>query len=675
MTETIVVAEPRAGDGDVTGGYREPAAGWRWTARVAVLVPIVVAVVRALAHGWFPIGDAALLAIRAYDVATPNHPLLGSWTSASFALGIDVNNPGPLYPDLLAPFMWTFGRVFGIGVATAIGVGTINAVAALGTALVGARIGGWRAERWMLLLVAALMWSMGSELLIDIWQPHALLLPFCALVALTVAVACGDTMMLPVWLGVASLIVQTHVAYVYAVSVLVLIVAIALALRLRAERGDEPWGSVTTRVARGKPFVWSVVVLVLAWIQPLWEQLFGGGEGNLQRLATHAGEGDLTVGGGTAVKIVSAVVALPPWWTRSGFEDTIRNTPLTDTANGPRLFVPDLPSPAVAVLGLVIVAALLAFLIAVLRRPSQRPARMACIVSLAMLATAVAGLSVQAVTRTGLGSHQVRWLFALSVIVHISILWGAVEWAAQRWTGGRWYGRWLDVGVGVVLAALTIANVPFYAHDLGPTADREAQSTLERTFDDIDRFDPGGAVVYDIDNLTPFEPYSTAVMMRLRERGIDFRFSDGPMLRQMGEHRRVDGSEVAHLRQFQRAEALLYDGDGCIVSLRSGVPATEEEAADALIAAAADDLASGSVAVDVSGLPDNVVEFVQSATGGNHDDAFRIVVSSLLIDLASQGRLQPTPAIQAAVDEHKLIEDRVNSTFLLTATPASTCTG
>jgi hypothetical protein len=103
--------------------------------------------------------------------------------------------------------------------------------------------------------------------------------------------------------------------------------------------------------------------------------------------------------------------------------------------------------------------------------------------------------------------------------------------------------------------------------------------------------------------------------------------------------------------------------------LRSGVPAADEEAADAVIAAAADDLASGSVAVDVSGLPDNVVSFVQSATGGNHDDAFRIVVSSLLLDLASQHRLQMTPAIQAAVDEHTLIEDRVNSTFLLTANP------
>jgi hypothetical protein len=671
MTETYVEAEPRSVDGGVAGVYREPSPAWRWAARAAVLLPIVVAVVRALVNGWFPIGDAALLAIRAYDVGTPHHPLLGSWTSASFALGIDVNNPGPLYPDLLAPFMWTFGRAFGIATATAIGVGTINAAAALGTALVGARIGGWRAERWMLLLVAGLMWSMGSELLIDIWQPHALLLPFCALVALTIAVACGDLIILPVWAGVASLIVQTHVAYVYAVSVLVGVVAVALALRLRTVRGDAPWASLGGRVLRTKTFGWTVAVLVLAWSQPLWEQLFGTGEGNLQRLATHAGEGDLTVGAGTSVKIVSSVVALPPWWTRGGFEDSIANTPLTETADGPRLFVPDLPGPVLAIVALVVVAGLLVALIVTLRRADQLPARMACVVSLAMLAVAVAGLSAQAVTRTGLGSHQVRWLFALSVIVHVSIVWGAVEWAFCRWPGWRASGRWLDVGVGVVLAVFTLANLPFHAHDLGPTADREAQATLDRSFDDIDRFESQGAVVYDIDNLTPFEPYSTAVMMRLRERGVEFRFSDEPMLRQMGEQRRVDGTEVGHLRQFQRAEALLYDGDGCIVSLRSGVSAADEETADALTAAAAEDLAGGAVAVDVEGLPDDVVAFVQSATGGSADDAFRIVVSSLLPDLVEQGRLQPTPSIAAALEQHELIEDRVNSTLLVTATPCA----
>jgi hypothetical protein len=103
------------------------------------------------------------------------------------------------------------------------------------------------------------------------------------------------------------------------------------------------------------------------------------------------------------------------------------------------------------------------------------------------------------------------------------------------------------------------------------------------------------------------------------------------------------------------------------------VSPADEEVADALIAAAAADLASGAVTVDVEGLPDDVAGFVQSAVGDNHDDAFRIVVSSLLPDLVEQGRLQPTPAIAAAIDEHDLIEHRVNSTLLVTATPATVC--
>ena len=97
MTESALVA-PHDNDrgrapGRATAG---PPSHWRWALRLAVLLPIVVAVVRAVANDWFPVGDNALLAIRAADVGTRHHPLLGSWTSASLALGTDVNNPGPL---------------------------------------------------------------------------------------------------------------------------------------------------------------------------------------------------------------------------------------------------------------------------------------------------------------------------------------------------------------------------------------------------------------------------------------------------------------------------------------------------------------------------------------------------------------------------------------------------
>ena len=98
----------------------------RWVLRSLAVVPIVVAVTRAVATGWLPVGDNGMLVVRAADVGTTHHPLFGSWTSASLTLGVNVNNPGPLYQDLLAPFEWTMGRSFGLGVGVAVGVGVVN---------------------------------------------------------------------------------------------------------------------------------------------------------------------------------------------------------------------------------------------------------------------------------------------------------------------------------------------------------------------------------------------------------------------------------------------------------------------------------------------------------------------------------------------------------------------
>ena len=74
---------------------------------VAALVPFLTAVVRALVNDWFPIGDGAQLYIRATDVLTRHHPWIGSGSSASVSLGFQVNNAGPTYFDLVAPFART----------------------------------------------------------------------------------------------------------------------------------------------------------------------------------------------------------------------------------------------------------------------------------------------------------------------------------------------------------------------------------------------------------------------------------------------------------------------------------------------------------------------------------------------------------------------------------------
>lgn len=665
MPETLV--EPASGAPSVRTA--PPATRWRVAVRLVVLLPIVIAAVRAVLSGWFPVGDSALLAVRAADVGTADHPWLGSWTSASLALGVDVNNPGPLYHDMIAPFMWTVGRVAGYGAGVAVGVATINALAAWGALAAADRIGGWRMERWIALGIAALTWAMGSELLIDIWQPHALLLPFVCFLVLTVGLTTGSWRLLPWWLGVVSLIVQTHVAYVYvvaAVSVSVVVVGIRH-LRAAAARDGRLMGVAVADVLRTPTALAVGVVTAVAWAQPVIEQFTGPGEGNLQRLATSAGGGDLTVGTGTAVRIVAAVTAVPPSWARWGWEDTVPSTALTKTADGPQLVVDGLPGATAALIGLGLLVTVLVALITLLRSPAQRQARAAAALSLLCLAVAVIGVSIQTVTVTGLGNHQVRWIFALAVFIDVSILWGVVELVRQRRPTLRSGEPALLAAIGV----LVVANVPFHAHDLGPTADREAAATLDRVFDDLDAFDPGGPVRFDTSTLRPFEPYSGAVLMRLRELGIPFRFDAEIDVRQFGEHRRADGSEVGTLRQYDRVEALLYDGDGCTLSLRSGIPPDAEATVDGVIAAASADVLG--TPVDTSGLATDVADLVARASAGDEPSAFAVVAVGILPELVEQGRIASTSAIAAAVTEDGPITERVSTAVRIVASPASLC--
>ena len=126
-------------------------------------------------------------------------------------------------------------------------------------------------------LSAGLAWSMGSELLFDAWQPHAMLLPFWALLILLWALAAGHARGRSRGSSaVASLLVQTHLAFVYVVAIIggAAIVAGSSSWPRRPRSGDE-----RRRSRWRRPLVASAIVVVLAWIQPLLDQVVG--EGNL----------------------------------------------------------------------------------------------------------------------------------------------------------------------------------------------------------------------------------------------------------------------------------------------------------------------------------------------------------------------------------------------------------
>src|SRR5262245_31372740 len=146
------------------------------------------------------IGDNGLILLRAEDVATAHHPLLGTWTSASQAAGRTISNPGPLWFDALAPFV----KVAGPSVGLAVAVMVANLAAIVGAAWAAQRVGGQRAMVLTTALSAGLAWTMGSELLFDPWQPHAMLLPFWCLLVMCWGLAAGVLIMAHFVVGITS---------------------------------------------------------------------------------------------------------------------------------------------------------------------------------------------------------------------------------------------------------------------------------------------------------------------------------------------------------------------------------------------------------------------------------------------------------------------------------------
>lgn len=666
---TVDEAATSTATGDEPGPTdHRPLHRWRWALYAATVLPFVTAAVRAIRHDWFPIGDSALLYLRTADVGTQHHPLLGSWSSASISLGRNINNPGPLYDDLMAPF----AHLFPTGVGNAVGVAALNVGFVVLAALSARRIGGVRYEAWTLLTAGALAWTLGSEVLFDIFQAHALLFPFLAALVLLTGAMTGHGWTWPWLVFVWSVILQTHISYAY-IAAVVLVAALAMAV----PSIPTPRGAWLRQRVRSRAVLWSVVVFVLAWIQPVIEQFTSDGEGNLTRLLKSAGGTDVAVGFGNAFRMVSAVFALPPWWTRWGFQDTIQPAGTVATPDGPQVEIPWLPGWGIASLAL---AALLALLILALRWSWRTGAR----VLVAMNVLALGGTigSVLALGRltigpVGLAAHHTRWLFVLALWAHATLAATGVRWVLAR-RSERPTTDEVMVGAVVVAAVIAIANVPAYTQAHGPLADTDTMPALRRVFEELDPLAAVDPFLYRTDNLRVYEPYSSAIMAQLVERGIEFRVDQEVMVRQLGPSRRADGAERAVVSQYQGWEGYSYAGSDCVLARVSEV-GVDAEAELAATAAALEDRAA---ALDVSSVPggpemtDRDAALAQAIMDGDRDAVHRAIVEGwygwwIDHDLVSghDSTMQELLAVRPEMMRW------VGSTFVLTVSPSSVCDG
>ena len=240
-------------------------------------VLVVIVTVRGILRGFEPVTDNGLFELRAWDVLTADHPLLGTWSSASVSSNVDVNHPGPLLFDWFALPVRVFGGATGLAVGSAL----LTLVAIWVSVLTARRLGGRSAALAVAVAVAVLCWSMGSELLFDPWPPNLLVLPFFAFLVTIWAVAVGWSWGLVLAVAIGSLCMQSHLSYLFIVPGLLVAGVVALAVTF----GHGRWAT------HRRPLLVSAAVGLLAWAQPLWEQLTGGSDGNIAMLATSGTSG------------------------------------------------------------------------------------------------------------------------------------------------------------------------------------------------------------------------------------------------------------------------------------------------------------------------------------------------------------------------------------------------
>ena len=436
--------------------------GWD-PARVAVSVPLVAAAVRAAASGWIPVGENAVISLRAADVGTANHPWLGTASSVSVSTGASANHPGPLLFDLLALPVKLLGPRWGL----VVGVLLLHLVAAHVTVValrsVGGRAGAWAAAA----MVVGLSWLLGPQLVLDPWNPHVLLLPMLAMLASATAVAAGEAAFAPWMVLAGSLVLQVHLSLIIVVPVVVL-----------AASG---WAVRFHRTGSARSWAWAAALAGVVWFQPLWQQLFGPGRGNLSALV-HGTDGGPRVGLTLGARLVADVVAVPPFWLRPSFTDTLSDMPLR-AADGGALPTPGWLVAAAPALVLLAVALGLLGCAAVLahRRGHTGPAA-ACGLAICGLAAAVVSAAAIPADGYGVAPHQLRFLWPLALWWPGALAWAAwALWGVRRARARRWARP--SIAVAVVLGVL--ASLPGYPQPVGVARGTPSMADVRRVQDQI----------------------------------------------------------------------------------------------------------------------------------------------------------------------------------------------
>ena len=498
----------------------------------AISAVIVFSALRGIVRGYEPIGDNALIELRGRDVFTGHHPFLGTWSSASISSGIDVNHPGPLIFDLVALPV----RLFGGGAGIAVSVAVLHVACVWLVGWIAVRTAGVQAAVATLAVTALIVWTLGSELLYDPWQPNVLVIPFWVMMIAVWAASTGAIGWFPLACGFGSFAMQTHLGYLFIVPTMLAVGAVLA------------WRATADRRHLARPAVTSVVVILVLWAQPLWEQFFGPGRGNLGRVVTAgSGGGDDFVpvestrtGVALGLRLLGSVLALPPWWGRPGFDDAIPPSRQTVTPDGLVIDPTGLSGLGPSILGLTLLVALLAVAWTIARRAGATDVTAGFRVLTASLVVATATVVITPVDILGLSPHKVRWLWVIGAFATLMVVLALL---AGLDTHRR---RQATRVCGAVAVVAVLATVPTHVNRSGPVFFAVTYDSVADLRYQIDRYladDDLGPVLFDAEGIGFAEPYTAPVMAELLANGVDLVVDDRSLGRQLGPDRVADPSD------------------------------------------------------------------------------------------------------------------------------------
>ena len=158
---------------------------------LAAAVPVIASTITAIANNWIPLGDDAVIAVRAYDVFSAHTPLLGQYSAASGLSGGTSHSLGPMLYWLLAVPLRVGGST-GLLVAMCV----LNTAAVMGSVALAHRRGGPGLAAATGIGLALVCASLPPETLHSVWNPSAGQLPLVLLVYLCWSLACGEIRLL-----------------------------------------------------------------------------------------------------------------------------------------------------------------------------------------------------------------------------------------------------------------------------------------------------------------------------------------------------------------------------------------------------------------------------------------------------------------------------------------------